>query len=695
MKHHHRQFKDTAGRLADLFESEPGERILKLITQLSMTHGDSEEEPAQTAEAAGKIRVGTWEAVDDNHGRSFVRVETGDPWFYWANVQKIPPQGRRRWIVLLGESVARGLLYDPQFNPALALQAMMNAARRAPEVEIIDLARTDLTHRPLQEMIDSALHLEPDALVVFAGNNWHGFATPTDEELLDMASALREAGSWHAIKGLAESILIAKSKETLRTLGKVVYEHRVPVLFVLPEFNLADWRTECDCPPMLNSNDTAAWLGARDEAEELLKVNQLEQAETRGHRLMELDEGTTSAGPNVLAEVSRRRGDHEAARKFLELARDAAVCWPYQVSPRCFAVTQQTIRERAAANGVRVVDLPREFTRYLGGEPAGRSLFLDYCHLSLEGIKIAMAHTAETLLQLLNYSPKPWKELAAVDMKVGPKLQAEAHFLAAVHNANWGQRIDIVRHHVRTALELDRGVARMMQLFLDFHVRPVPSSVCKSFAQLCDLGSIAAVNLLYNDLVNKKFLNTTLVAAMVDGLEEFGISTRSTLENLITKEHAVQNRDINLVHSLYSTGSYSRPLVDHRPEFYQATATKTTFPFVCDKPEPLNFELTMKVPDSAPDQTISFRVNGALLVAVPAPDRWTTRTISAPANLLRPGLNEVEISWPMTAWSHEKQRAHIAECLEAGTSAEITPIFGQIHSFRVSPEQNGPPRLSG
>ena len=126
MKSHHPQFKDTAGRLAQLFESEEGERILRLITQLSLTQNDSvTEEPV---DPAGKIRVGTWEARDDAHGRSFVRVETGDPLHLWANVQTIPPKGSRCRIVLLGESVARGYLYDPHFNPALALQAMMNAA---------------------------------------------------------------------------------------------------------------------------------------------------------------------------------------------------------------------------------------------------------------------------------------------------------------------------------------------------------------------------------------------------------------------------------------------------------------------------------------------------------------------------------------------------------------------------------------
>src|SRR5205823_4233652 len=117
---------------------------------------------------------------------------------------------------------------------------------------------------------------------------------------------------------------------------------------------------------------------------------------------------------------------------------------------------------------------------------------------------------------------------------------------------------------------------------------------------------------------------------------------------------------VNLVHSLYSTGSHSRPLMDQRPEFYKATARNTTFPLVCDKPQPLNFLLTVRVPDAGPDQTIYLRVNGAPLVEIPASDRWTTKTFSAPANLLRLGLNQVEICWPMTVWSREKQREHIA-----------------------------------
>src|SRR5215813_4031402 len=140
---HNRRFRNTADRLAHLFESDEGERILRLMTQLSTfpdRTGSSNEEPKRPADPSGKVRVGTWEAADEADGRSFVRVNAGDPWYLWANVQKIPPKGSRRRVVLLGESVARGYFYDPQFNPALALQEMFNATCGPAEIQVVDLA---------------------------------------------------------------------------------------------------------------------------------------------------------------------------------------------------------------------------------------------------------------------------------------------------------------------------------------------------------------------------------------------------------------------------------------------------------------------------------------------------------------------------------------------------------------------------
>lgn len=689
MNNNHPQVRDMAGRLAQLFDSKDGVGILRLITKLSAQPGGFPpgylKEPANTS---GKVRVGIWEATDEAGGRTFVRTNTGDPWHLWANVQKIPAKGPRRRIVLLGESAARGYLYSPRFSPSQALQQMMNAACGPAKVEVVDLARSNLLHGPLNELITQALHLEPDAYVIFAGNNWFPLTFASEKHALDMASAYRNTGSWRSVKETCESYLSENTRETLCILEKIVRERGIPVVFVLPEFNLADWITEWHCPPVLDSEQTEAWLRTKDDAEQLLKEGAWEKAEALGERLMELDQGTTNVGFNILAEVSRKRGDHQAAKTFLERARDTLICWPGRQTPRCFSAIQRTVREEAAARGIHLVDLPREFTKHLGGETADRRLFLDYCHLTFEGIRIAMALTAETLLPLLKYPTKSSKELAQVDMKVGANVSAGAHFLAAVYNGNWGQGTEVVRYHLRKALEFDRRIADIMQLFLDFHIRRVPSSLCRSFEQLWESPHVPAIIVLYND-ASANFLNPRLVTAITDVLEEFGIPARSQTERLIIQEHGVENGAVNLVDSIYSHVSHAEFLVDRRQEFYKASARNSSFLLVCGKPEPLNFSVTLKVPHVSENQTISLRLNGSQVAEIAATCCWRTTTCSAPAGLVHPGVNQVEIGWPMPEWPIEKER--MADCLEAGELVEITPMFGLIHSFRVSTERSDSP----
>jgi len=125
-------------------------------------------------------------------------------------------------------------------------------------------------------------------------------------------------------------------------------------------------------------------------------------------------------------------------------------------------------------------------------------------------------------------------------------------------------------------------------------------------------------------------------------------------------------------------------MVDLRPEFYKAMTRNTNFVLVCEKPEPLKFAITMKVPAVRSEQTVSLRLNGKLVAELPATDRWATATCSAPAGLVHSGLNQVELSWPMPLWSGEQQRERVADCLESDELVEVTPVFGLVHSFRVS-----------
>src|SRR3954451_25386754 len=64
--------------------------------------------------------IGVWEVSPQGYQRS---PALRQDWGLWASVQSLSPKDERKRVLLLGESVARGFRYAPDFNPAQALEA--------------------------------------------------------------------------------------------------------------------------------------------------------------------------------------------------------------------------------------------------------------------------------------------------------------------------------------------------------------------------------------------------------------------------------------------------------------------------------------------------------------------------------------------------------------------------------------------
>ena len=140
-------------------------------------------------------------------------IERGEKWFVrepnpsarlWADIERIPPKGNRRRVVLLGESAARGYFYDPHYTFARAVADVLTFGG-ANDVEVIDLARTDAILQDLVELMQQAISLEPDVLLVFAGNNWVLTHQPPNFTMETVSGILREGG------GPGRSASIAKT----------------------------------------------------------------------------------------------------------------------------------------------------------------------------------------------------------------------------------------------------------------------------------------------------------------------------------------------------------------------------------------------------------------------------------------------------------------------------------------------------
>lgn len=632
--------------------------------------------------------VGVWQESKDS---SFLRsLEKKQEWAYWASVGRIPPKGARRRVVLLGESAARGFFYDPLFNLAKALELMLGYAAPG-ATEVIDLACTDQTLPELETTFESAFALAPDAIVIYAGNNWGNTrknpTLPRSVKGRGLRSiALREQGV-AGLKRMAESELACASTAFMERVAARCKDSRTPVLMLIPEYNLADWRDARPIAPWLSDDKNVLWLESCRIARAALSSGDLDVATAAAQNMVTLDEGVSAFGLALLGECARRGGRFDEARQFLERARDATVWDPLPQSPRGFAAVQGALRAAAAANNLGVVDLPQIFAAHLRGELPDRRLFIDYCHLSIEGIRVSMAHTAASLLPMLGLPSSQPSELAGVALPVTPAIEAQAHFAAAIHTAHWAFECeDVMRYHCDAALEKDPAVAASMRHYMQLMTRQAPVWMCEA-ADALAAGSTnpSLARYIIGTLpVQPKVLDRSLFDILAARLGCAG-----ELENLRIEEHARSGACVSLLSpylSLTAVGDREAIWLTcgsawRWPSFFRSYSQQTQFLFVEDRATQGELTLTVRVPgDRGASARLRLAVNGHVLFDGDGSTTWRKLVIGVPSTCVHRGVNEVVITWPTLARPAREAVMHAAMDLECGRTPELYPVFGEVHS---------------
>jgi hypothetical protein len=703
--------KEFANRMARYAVSDDGThlaRMLRLTGLLGHPHRPVPEQsltdnignrarPGQSADAAaGPLRVGIWEGKKENGKTYFTRrMEMVGEWNFWANVGRIEPKetGRRR-VVLIGESVARGYLYDPQFTVAQALEAVLQSQLGKGEVEVVDLARTNLGLE-VKDLAVSALHLDPDAVIIFAGNNWHLPYPPRSSDMSIIDTLLREEGI-PGFKRYAEGRLAEEVREVVRFVSPHYEAKGVPLIWMVPEFNLGDWRDPLTNAPHLRDDLNRQWLARWDEARQARRDGDDKAAGEAAKRMIELDQGVAVAGFYILAENSERAGDSDAARHYLELARDAVI-WDTSrsISPRTFGISQQTLREEVAKTKGELIDVPKIFKEYLKGGIPGRRMFLDYCHLTTEGIQVSVAAVASRVLRLFKGAELPWRMLIDERVAPGREVEAEAAFLAAIHNAHWWQPSDLVHHYCLRAAQSSPAIAQVMTRYIDLQTRRAPMLMCKSAEQIAGMGSPLLQHYLLR--YNNQQLDKDLLDGVVLALKKLGIDAGERLEQLRREEHSVAVRDTNLLDYYYCSAGLQPqevtwalprhdPFVKGRQRhYYKAYSPESRFVFVGEEGLPLALHLTCRIPNMEESQGIIIvEVNGRERREIEVSRDWQTWEINVGGEVTRNGLNEIVVYWPLPAFPGLKGLHSGVDSLIEKTFPELYCEFGDIHTFTVS-----------
>ena len=637
-------------------------------------------------------QVGIWKRKSGDKDAPFVRLpDRRDEWFYWADKESIEPK-RCKWrVALLGESVARGYLYDPHFNPASALEGMLRSQLGAGKIDIVDLAKSNQTLQELKVMVGQCLALRPDVIVIFAGNNWRPHLTDSDIPYVD--SVLRKEG----VPGM-KSMLDEGAEQAVRQLtgevNSLLEPRKIPVIWIIPEFNLDDWSDPVSNAPLLAGQGNKEWLKLSAHASRAMRERDLVLAGKSAKKMAQLDGGTSSVSQRILAECCRANGDFHGARQHLEMCRDAEG-WDlsFSFSPRVSSPIQNALREIASAPNNFVIDLPELLNRHLDNALPDRRIFLDYCHLTAEGINFAMAAVASRVLTLLTGRDIPPQNLQSKSLNLSPKVEGKACFLAATHNAHFYQSYNLVHYWCARALQFWPECAEIMRRVVDYQTRRVPIMACKSTIELFELDELGTLRYLLRG--GGQRLDLILSEAVVKSVGAVGLDIEKEVSDLRVKEHSPKTGPKELTEWYYSSAIpgpserawTSRSLPNNRGShnIYASAFWETSkFVFIGEKGQPVGLRFTYRVPASSlTDGAVEIEVNGYRVARASADHTWQTLETIIDGDYVLDGTNEIIITWPDEENAAQVQLGRAADALGARRLPYFYRVYGEIHAVSV------------
>jgi hypothetical protein len=577
------------------------------------------------------------------------------------------------------------------------LQSILELEMGRGVVEVIDLARTNLGFE-VRELAISALALEPDALVMFCGNNWNAIYPPAwlgDREVECWMAALRTRG----VGGLKECIVAnarAAIRNVVREITLAYTKSDIPIHWIVPEFNLGDWHDHPKNAPYLPGRCNRDWIEACDKAHSAMRDRNFLEACRCAERMVELDQGLSSLGPAILGFCKTQLEDIGTARRNLELARDAeAWGWMSITTPRALASTQNILRDEASASGAVVIDLPRIFAEHLCGAIPGQELFLDYCHLTSQGIRVSMAAAASATLRTFKTSEVPWTRLFESSPDPPPTLEADARLLAALHNAHWAQPRETIRRLCIEALNASPDISKKMSLVAHLQSSRTPAFLSQLTEALLEVDSQAAQNFIFHESIQR--YDKTLVDIIVDCLASLEPTCGQSVAELRVRDHSAARRPTNLLEFYYNSSAaqpeeacWAMPQFSidsrfHRADYYRAYWRESRFYFVGERDRSLILRMIVRLSSVEVDRAlVTAMLNNRQIWEGYIGAHWTDVTVPLPSETLHTGTNEITILWPEPIFSPGRELERIADLLAQGIVSPLRPVYGEIHAASVS-----------
>jgi hypothetical protein len=268
-------------------------------------------------------------------------------------------------------------------------------------------------------------------------------------------------------------------------------------------------------------------------------------------------------------------------------------------------------------------------------------------------------------------------------------VEAEAAFLAAVHNAHSHQEYDLVHHYCSTALRCAPEIKEVMIRFAKVQAGGNPIFLSAVADELTEMPWPSIQRYLLQE--HAKQLDKNLLDAIGQSLEAVGVNASRTITQIWKEEHSVTIKPTNLLDRYYCS-SANQPqenlwtlgtiLGNKQQDCHRAHGPVSRFVFVADAFCPVCLSITCRLPHLS-SGFIGVHLNGTCQCQIAADTSWATWDLTVDAEAIIDGINEVTIHWPTPAFSTEDALNLAADDILRNWFPRFYCSFGDIHTFTV------------
>jgi len=649
------------------------------------------------------IPIGIWEPKNHMGQIIFERNNSDEAW-YWESTRKsinaIKASNTSR-VCLIGESTAHGMFFSPYYTPAKALEKYLKTSSRN-NWEIIDLTRICMDSKTLIETCKSCLQLNPNYIVIFAGNNWFADVifceSASYNERMKYFEALNKEG-FNGIETFFKEEMLKLTKSVISKLEYIQNQTNVKIIYAIPAINHKDWGRRL--PIILRNEKTESeWFKSYYKTNELISEEKFKDAIDNLNQMIKIDGGKCSTSLALIAYCYQKINKKDISEEYYLRCHDYSVLTDHYTSfPSTPQFVVDEINSYSKNSNITFIDLSKIFKKYENSRVFGNELFIDYCHLNIYGFDIFGSEIANVIFVDKNYEPRVYDKNLLIKMSMEgldkTKVSMSMFYITLYHShlsEEYLEKPDInmLVEKFQQAVDLNKDILKVM---VDYVI-----------AKSCDKGAAFSFSNASHRILNTDNshldlkiaqcslgIDSVTIKAILTCLEKNSVNTNK-LKKQYFKSYIcdLKNSFIDMTHPYYipRINSIVRLKEDHeintrrRMPYYKSRWPISEFSFITDGVTDLNLEIVARNREEESCK-LDIKVNDKFAKEILIGNTWTKINIDIPVNLTSEGFNELKLIWPILVYKENNLENFIERYL-LGYPVEVFKIFGEVHSLKLS-----------